>query len=235
MSNTPLVTQAVSSPIVARGILADHKKRDQMLAPPSRRRGGAVSSTGKGPAAGSIMTPFGASGSSGEQGGRVPALAGMRGAAGAAGAAAGAASRQPAPQHQAASGGGLGKCVSAHVPLDRDGRSAAASVAATPRGAGSVATALGTRASSMGAALAAAAVAAGKGMQGVVAALPEATGLPLDDALAYLILLRRHILLGPSLGLALPTAGGGGGGPGTVAGSGRLDQSPSALFSQAGG
>jgi hypothetical protein len=58
--------------------------------------------------------------------------------------------------------------------------------------------------------------AAAKGLMAVAAALPEALGLPLDDTQAFLQLLRRHILYGPTLGLAAaaPVAAGGGGGGG---------------------
>eukprot|EP00879_Flechtneria_rotunda_P012701 GHRR01013262.1.p1 GENE.GHRR01013262.1~~GHRR01013262.1.p1 ORF type:complete len:163 (+),score=54.94 GHRR01013262.1:3719-4207(+) len=41
-----------------------------------------------------------------------------------------------------------------------------------------------------------------KPLQGTVASLPEAAGLPYDDIYAYLCLLRRAMLYGPTLGLA---------------------------------
>eukprot|EP00878_Enallax_costatus_P040378 GHUV01046571.1.p1 GENE.GHUV01046571.1~~GHUV01046571.1.p1 ORF type:complete len:147 (-),score=31.97 GHUV01046571.1:219-659(-) len=47
-----------------------------------------------------------------------------------------------------------------------------------------------------------------KPFQGTVASLPEAAGLPYDEGYAYLCLLRRYILYGPTLGLATaPVAG----------------------------
>lgn len=45
---------------------------------------------------------------------------------------------------------------------------------------------------------------------GLAASLPEAAGLPQDEAYAWLCLLRRHLLYGPTLGLsAAPLAHGG--------------------------
>lgn len=46
-----------------------------------------------------------------------------------------------------------------------------------------------------------------KPLQMSVAALPEATGLPYDDSYAYLCLLRRYVLYGPSLGMTMSTTG----------------------------
>lgn len=47
-----------------------------------------------------------------------------------------------------------------------------------------------------------------KPFQGTVASLPEAAGLPYDESYAYLCLLRRYILYGPTLGLATAPVGG---------------------------
>lgn len=61
-----------------------------------------------------------------------------------------------------------------------------------------------------------------KPFQGVVASLPEAAGLPYDEHYAYLCLLRRSVLYGPTLGL--PT-----GPPGNIVGrSGMLSLTGSA-------
>jgi hypothetical protein len=64
-------------------------------------------------------------------------------------------------------------------------------VASTPGGAG--------RASTMA-----------RPFQGVVASLPEAAGLPYDENYAYLCLLRRSVLYGPTMGLPVgpPTTAG---------------------------
>jgi hypothetical protein len=43
-----------------------------------------------------------------------------------------------------------------------------------------------------------------KPLQGMVAALPEAAGLPYDEGYAYLCLLRRYLMYGPMLGLGPP-------------------------------
>lgn len=45
-----------------------------------------------------------------------------------------------------------------------------------------------------------------KPFQGAVASLPEAAGLPYDEGYAYLCLLRRYILYGPTMGLATSPA-----------------------------
>lgn len=92
-----------------------------------------------------------------------------------------------------------------------------------------------------------AAAVAPKGLQGAVATLPEAAGMPMDDSVAYVILLRRLLMFGPGLGMVAATgAPGMAGGPGgvlAVAGTvgrmgpamsmtgGLLEQSPSVVFS----
>jgi len=61
---------------------------------------------------------------------------------------------------------------------------------------------------------------ASKPAQSIIAVLPEAAGLPYDEAYGYLCLLRRYIVYGPSLNLstaspattATPAADGHGGG-----------------------
>jgi hypothetical protein len=54
------------------------------------------------------------------------------------------------------------------------------------------------------------AVGAAKGLVATAAALPEARGLPIDETVAFLILLRRHVMFGPTLGMTAAPAGGGG-------------------------
>jgi hypothetical protein len=51
----------------------------------------------------------------------------------------------------------------------------------------------------------------GRPFQGVVASLPEAAGLPYDENYAYLCLLRRSVLYGPTMGLPTAPAAGAGG------------------------
>jgi hypothetical protein len=77
---------------------------------------------------------------------------------------------------------------------------ASMSVPATPGALTGTSSASAARASTM------------KPFQGVLASLPEAVGLPYDEAYAYLCLLRRYLLYGPTLGLA--GRGPGAGGPG---------------------
>jgi hypothetical protein len=67
-------------------------------------------------------------------------------------------------------------------------------------GPGSAASSPGPRASAIG-----------RPFQGVVASLPEAGGLPYDEKYAYLCLLRRSVLYGPTLGLPTGAPAGGGG------------------------
>jgi hypothetical protein len=67
-------------------------------------------------------------------------------------------------------------------------------------GPGSAASSPGPRASTIG-----------RPFQGVVASLPEAGGLPYDEKYAYLCLLRRSVLYGPTLGLPTAPAASGGG------------------------
>jgi hypothetical protein len=72
--------------------------------------------------------------------------------------------------------------------------------------------------------------------QGVLASLPEAVGLPFDEDYAYLCLLRRCVLYGPTLGLPTgpPALAGRGAGmlslSGGAAASGSLSTSSSVVF-----
>jgi hypothetical protein len=70
----------------------------------------------------------------------------------------------------------------------------------------------------------------------VVAALPEAAGLPYDEQYAYLCLLRRSVLYGPTMGLpTAPQAGGNRGSMISLTGAasgqpGMLSSSSSVVF-----
>ncbi len=219
--------QAVTSPIVARGLLADPAERDKFLTLPKATRGRQQSSGGGG-------------GGGGGPGGAAPLLAPSAGAAAAKGwragallaGAAGPLSGAPTPRTAStlAAGGPAASSAAAQQPPPW-----ASSFSARQSAIGVPAGAVGTA----------------KGLQAAVAALPEAFGLPQDDQMAYLILLRRSVIYGPSLGLplggpgpgALGNGGGGGGGMGVVATPGSrpgasmsggalpLESSPSALLS----
>jgi len=198
LGNTPLITQSVTSPIVARGLLADPAHRDELLSLPhtkARRQGGAgtggvrnLSSQRKqrfGPSSAGadldggrgvelralLTTPGGSGAGAGNSGGRA-----WRSGVGAAGSGA------PTPRADS-------KTVSSSTPA------AAARQSMVGVVSGSAAAGLGTSST--------------KGLQGIAAALPEALGLPMDEQSAYLILLRRHVLYGPTLGLAVPAAAAG--------------------------
>lgn len=104
--------------------------------------------------------------------------------------------------------------------------SSSISTAAVGSGTGSVASTPGhARASTIA-----------KPFQGVVASLPEAAGLPYDENYAYLCLLRRSVLYGPTMGL--PTGPAAGAGRSTmmsmtgsvVGGPGALSHSNSVVF-----
>lgn len=79
-----------------------------------------------------------------------------------------------------------------------------------------------------------------KPFQGLVAALPEAAGLPVDENYAHLCLLRRSVLYGPTLGLPTgPTQLQNGGRSGMMSmtgsaaafgGPGQLSSSNSVVF-----
>lgn len=89
--------------------------------------------------------------------------------------------------------------------------SAACTVASTPAGA---------RASTIG-----------RPFQGVVAALPEAAGLPYDEQYAYLCLLRRSVLCGPTMGLPTAQQAGGGGRSSMISLTGAASGQPGMLSS----
>jgi hypothetical protein len=248
LSNTSLVTQAVTSPIVARGVLADHGRRCERQPPhhDAATIRSAVVSGGAGP----DMLPSAAFAAAGA--GRGVELRGLAPGPGL--------KVSGLPLGQQAEAPRAGGPVATHSPFSRDrasGRSVTASAAPTPRDSGpGAAAAPDGGGSTQGVAgrpesgrpttgaprsSVAAGLAGSKGLQGVAAALPEATGLPLDDAMAYLILLRRHIMFGPSLGLAAVTAGAAvpsvsglaRSGPGASVSS-ALEPSASVVFSQAG-
>ncbi|KAF8067329.1 FOX1 [Scenedesmus sp. PABB004] len=179
---TPLVSQAVTSPLVARSLLADPAERGALLAltlPPSRDKGGAG---GRGEGSGRAGGPAPRS---------RPGLTLPRpGAAAAASAAArtpgGAAREEAGSPHAAAAVGRLPPPASPRAAHAASAPVALAGPAAASPGA--------PRASVL------------RPLQSTVASLPEAAGLPLDETYAYLCLLRRYMLFGPTLGLATAPA-----------------------------
>ncbi|GBF94644.1 hypothetical protein Rsub_07380 [Raphidocelis subcapitata] len=177
LSNTPLVASAITSPIVARGALADPKRRDELLHLPhaARRRGANSGPGGAGVGAG-------AQGSMG--GGRLGWEAAQQGRT----------ALQVSPRRE---GGASGAPRAAVAAVGSGG----AQAARTPGGGTPAAPRPTAALAAPGAAPGAAVVASGRALQAVAAALPEAAGLPLDEGLAYLILLTRHVQYGPSMGL----------------------------------
>lgn len=192
VANTPLVSQAVSSPMVARSLLADPVEREALLALPYSRSPKTKGGLEMGPHLGTHATPDNgwlrqvASLSSCGHGVLLLAGGASKPAAGIPGtgtAADGAGGSSNSPRLAAAGSSTLHPSSSIS--------SAACTVASTPAGA---------RASTIG-----------RPFQGVVAALPEAAGLPYDEQYTYLCLLRRSVLYGPTMGLpTAPQAAGGG-------------------------
>lgn len=65
----------------------------------------------------------------------------------------------------------------------------------------------------------------------MVAALPEAAGLPYDEQYAYLCLLRRSVLCGPTMGLPTAQQAGGGGRSSMISLTGAASGQPGMLSS----
>ncbi|KAF6260711.1 hypothetical protein COO60DRAFT_855780 [Scenedesmus sp. NREL 46B-D3] len=180
-SNTPLVSQAVVSPMVACGLLADKAQRDPGLALPGADKLHTAGQAGQ--QARSLKAAVAAHGMDLSAVATPAALKQLQPTAGTLNAAgiltrqddsviAAAAAAAAAAHALGASGG------SPRQPMASSTGSAAAAM--TP----------GPRCSTL------------KPFQNTVASLPEAAGLPYDESYAYLCLLRRYVIYGPQLGLA---------------------------------
>lgn len=260
LSNTPLITQAVSSPVVARSLLKDPQERDKMFGPkrsgrrsttPTRRRAAAADSRDEG--AESRWKTMGAAavGKSGllkvsvndaaklqpsqttlTAAGIVPTKAAERQYKRLTIAPDAVPGTEPSTPH------GVGVSAAGLSPITPRSTFAAQSAAAVSMTAGGPGTAqYGQTGASMSvpatpgpltntSSASAARASTMKPFQGVLASLPEAVGLPYDEAYAYLCLLRRYILYGPTLGLAGrgPGAGGAGHGGYSTAGGASLSR-----------
>eukprot|EP00775_Hariotina_reticulata_P005262 gene5262-5497_t len=172
VSNSTLVSQAVSSPLVARSLLADPAERDALLAVPFTRKN---------------RRP--------QLGGMLSGVDGLIQPSGASAATSVAFMNKQAKSLLATQGRGQGASAAPepHSPLEPLLPSAATMVSPSIAAASSLAAAAGSAAPRSAAAL--------KPAQSAIAVLPEAAGLPYDETYGYLCLLRRYVVYGPSLNL----------------------------------
>uniref|UniRef100_A0A383W4U4 Uncharacterized protein n=1 Tax=Tetradesmus obliquus TaxID=3088 RepID=A0A383W4U4_TETOB len=188
-SNTPLVSQAVSSPMVARGLLADKAERDALAAAQSSRAPSTAPQTGR--SVGAVKAAMAAHGMDLSAVATPAALKQLQPTAGTLNAA-GILTRQDDSTIAAAAAAAAAAAQAPGVSGSSPRQPAVGS------GTGSVVGASpGPRSSTL------------KPFQSTVASLPEAAGLPYDESYAYLCLLRRYVIYGPQLGLATapPVAG----------------------------